>query len=252
MSAKGSGMPPAAANRTAHAWRVAQPGLWRLMASPAIYMFEQVLSRQISCACWRSWLLGLRIGHPMACNCPSGECPRFAVILRRRMNGRRLNPPVRYLAGLSFGRLVLWCYFIWYLVVLIRYFDPSPRLWLTSLGLSLIVGLALLISTTRSGSQLVRLEPWPTFRLFLMPFCVSSFSALVKGRGFVLIFAPHWGELASAVGLCTALCAAAAWARRAAQAAPAATPDGPADTTGQTPSLDQRKENECLERTLPS
>ena len=28
---------------------------------------------------------------------------------------------------------------------------------------------------------------WQTFRLFLMPFCVSSFSALIKGQGYILI-----------------------------------------------------------------
>ena len=52
---------------------------------------------------------------------------------------------IRYLANLSTGRLILWCYFIWYLAVLIRYFDPSLRLWLTSLGLSLIIGFALFL-----------------------------------------------------------------------------------------------------------
>src|SRR5436853_5743670 len=97
----------------------------------------------------------------------------------------------RYLSNLSKGRLILWCYFIWYLVVLVRYFDPSIRLWLTSLGLSLIIGVALYISTTSSATRTVKLEPWPTFRLFLMPFCVSSFAALVTGKGFVLIFSPH-------------------------------------------------------------
>jgi hypothetical protein len=147
---------------------------------------------------------------------------------------------LRYLAGLSAGRLVLWCYFIWYLVVVVRYFDASPWLWLTSLGLSLIIGTALLINTTRSGSQRVRLEPWPTFRLFLIPFCVSSFSALVKSRGFIAIFSPHWGELATAIGLCAALCAAAVWARRRC----ASTPGAATDTTGEQPPLVERKEND--------
>ena len=64
------------------------------------------------------------------------------------------------------------------------YFDPNPRLWLTSLGLSLIIGFALYISTTAAGNKKVHLEFWQTFRLFLMPFCVSSFAALVKGRRF--------------------------------------------------------------------
>jgi hypothetical protein len=158
-------------------------------------------------------------------------------------NRRFANPLIRYLAGLSAGRLVLWCYFIWYLVVVVRYFDPSPWLWLTSLGLSLIIGLALLINTTRSGSQRVRLEAWPTFRLFLIPFCVSSFSALVKSRGFIAIFSPHWGELSTAVGLCAALCGSTVWARRL--VASPATPAPIADTTGEQPLLVERKENDA-------
>ena len=113
---------------------------------------------------------------------------------------------IRYLSNLSNGRLILWCYFIWYVVVLVRYFDPSARLWLTSCGLSLIIGFALFISTTAASKNKVKLDFWQTFRLFLMPFCVSSFSALVKGRGFVLIFSPKPMEIAAAVGLCAVLC----------------------------------------------
>ena len=112
---------------------------------------------------------------------------------------------LRYLANLSTGRLILWCYFIWYCVVLVRYFDPTPRVWLTSLGLSGIVGLALYISTAAAGSHRVKLGFWPTFRLFLMPFCVSSFSALVKGKGFILVFSPKLGETLWALGLCAVL-----------------------------------------------
>jgi len=121
---------------------------------------------------------------------------------------------ITYLANLSAGRLALWCYFIWYLVVLVLYFDPSPRIWLTSLGLSGIIGVALLVNTTRSGSLPVRLERWPIVRLFMMPFCVSSFSALVKGRGFILVFSPRWGELAAGFGMIAAFCVMVAIARQ--------------------------------------
>ena len=113
---------------------------------------------------------------------------------------------LRYLANLSTGRLILWCYLLWYLVVLVRYFDSSLRLWLTSFGLSLIIGFALYISTTSAGAKKVQLEPWQTFRLFLMPFCVSSFAALVKGRGFVLVFSRNPFEIAGALTLCLLLC----------------------------------------------
>ena len=112
---------------------------------------------------------------------------------------------LKYLSTLSAGRFVLWCYFIWWIVVLVRYFDPNPWLWLTSLGLSAIIGVALYINTSWSGRTRVKLEPWPTFRLFLTPFCVSSFAALVKGRGFLLIFSPRWQEMAFAAGACTVL-----------------------------------------------
>ena len=137
---------------------------------------------------------------------------------------------LRYLAHLSAGRLVLWCYFIWWGVVLVRYFDPSPALWLTSAGLSLIIGTALLINTTASGTRRVSLEPWPTFRLFLTPFCVSSFSALVKGRGFFLIFSPRAADLLIALALCAGLWAAAAAARAPSRDVP--TPPGDDDPDG--------------------
>jgi hypothetical protein len=112
---------------------------------------------------------------------------------------------VRYFARLTTGRIILWCYLIWYLFFAIRYIDFNQSLWLTSLGVSAIVGVALVIST-RSGAT-GRPGFWPTARLFMMPFCVSSFSALVKGRGFVLVFSPRITEDYMALGLCAAFCA---------------------------------------------
>src|SRR4051794_33675482 len=107
----------------------------------------------------------------------------------------------RYFKNLSTGRLILWCYLIWYLVVLVRYFDPAPRIWLTSLGLSGIIGVALYISSTTGGNKL---ERWQIIRLFLMPFFVSSFAALVKGKNFVLIFSPNPNEIIWGLALCAA------------------------------------------------
>jgi hypothetical protein len=121
---------------------------------------------------------------------------------------RALPQPFRYLAHLTAGRLLLWCYFLWYLVALVRYFDPDARLWLTSLGMSAIIGIALYISTTSASAVQGPLGFWPTVRLFMMPFCVSSFAALVKGRGFYLVFSPRPRDLAWGFGLCAAFCAA--------------------------------------------
>jgi hypothetical protein len=111
---------------------------------------------------------------------------------------------MKYFANLSPGRLILWCYFIWYAFFVTRYFDANRNLWLTSVGISAIVGVALVISTWTENTQLAT---WQTFRLFLMPFCVSSFSALVKDRGFILIFSPRMQENYIALGLCAAFCA---------------------------------------------
>jgi hypothetical protein len=116
---------------------------------------------------------------------------------------RGLKSIIAYLRGLSGGRLTLWCYLIWYLVVLVRYFDATPTIWLTSLGLSAIIGLALYISSTTGGNKLAR---WQIIRLFLMPFFVSSFAALVKGKDFILIFSPNPREIMVAVLLCATFC----------------------------------------------
>ncbi len=119
----------------------------------------------------------------------------------------------RYLQNLNKGRLILWCYFIWYMVVVVRYFDPSPRLWITSLGLSAIIGFALYLSAT-AGKTKTRLDRWTLFRLFLMPFCVSSFAALVKSKGFILIFSRDPKEIFVALGLCALLAGVVWFARR--------------------------------------
>jgi hypothetical protein len=119
----------------------------------------------------------------------------------------------RYLRQLDKARIILWCYAIWYIVVLVRYFDPSPALWITSLGLSAIIGCALWLST-RAAIGTSRLNGWGLFRLFLMPFCVSSFAALVKGRDFILVFSPRLHENLIAVALCGIFCALVAGLKR--------------------------------------
>lgn len=115
---------------------------------------------------------------------------------------------LRYLAGLNLGRTVLWCYAIWYLVALALYFEPVPALWLTSLGVSGLIGLAFLFSTTPFPFGRIGLPVWAVLRFFLIPFCVSSFSAMAQGKGFVLVLFPRWQESALAAGLCVLFVAA--------------------------------------------
>ncbi|MDZ4814170.1 MAG: hypothetical protein SGI99_16410 [Pseudomonadota bacterium] len=112
---------------------------------------------------------------------------------------------LRYFANLRPGKIVLWCYLIWYLVTVITLFEPSPSLWLNSAGISAAIGVALILSV--SGSSTARPDGWQVFRLFAMPFCVSSFSALIKGKGYLLILPADRGVLICSVLTCVSFVA---------------------------------------------
>ena len=47
---------------------------------------------------------------------------------------------VRYLAKLSTGKVVLWCFLAWYLSTVVQHFDATPAIWLNALGISAIIG----------------------------------------------------------------------------------------------------------------
>lgn len=107
---------------------------------------------------------------------------------------------LNYLRHLATAKQVLWCYLIWWLVMVAFHFDPALSIWTTSLGISAVIGIGLILSVSGNGKP----DFWTTARLFLMPFCVSSFSALVKGKGFVLVLSPVWREDLIAAGICAA------------------------------------------------
>lgn len=134
---------------------------------------------------------------------PVAGSPRFAAMSLTSWP-RQL---VRYLGELTTPRLILWCYLIWWTFAAAHYFDPSPRLWITSLGISAIIGTALYLSTAHAGKTRTRLDAWQVFRFYLMPFCVSSFAALVKDRGFVLVFHPSLRANLEALSACAGFCA---------------------------------------------
>lgn len=106
---------------------------------------------------------------------------------------------IRYLSELKPGKTVLWCYLIWYLVVVYFYFDPSPKIWINAIGISIVIGTGLVLSVASGKGKSDR---WQTFRLYLMPFCVSSFSALIKDKGFFVVFPSNFGELGIAIACC--------------------------------------------------
>lgn len=109
---------------------------------------------------------------------------------------------MRYFAKLPAGKIVLWCFLIWYLATVVRHFDATPSIWLNALGISGIIGVALYLSVREPGRPPP--DRWTTLRLFLMPFCVSSFSQLIKGQGFVLVFPPDPREIAMSLAACAA------------------------------------------------
>jgi hypothetical protein len=123
----------------------------------------------------------------------------------------------RYLSNLSNGKMVLWCYLIWWGAAVFHHFDSSPSIWLNSVGISAVIGVALILSV--GGFKAATRDCWQTFRLFAMPFCVSSFSSLIKGKGFILVFPPSVSELATAVGLCMAFALIVIGLRRSRSAA---------------------------------
>ena len=106
-----------------------------------------------------------------------------------------------YFGNLRTGKIVLWCYLIWYVVMAWFYFDPRLSLWVNSLGISIVIGAGLVLSVM-PASGIRAMEKWQLARLFMMPLCVSSFAALIKDQGFVTIFSPQLAENAAALGAC--------------------------------------------------
>ena len=107
-----------------------------------------------------------------------------------------------YFSRLGAGKIILWCYLFWYLLTVYQYFDPKWALWLNAIGISAIVGTALLLSV--SSESITEIPPWQLFRLYAMPFCVSTFSSLTQGRHFFLVFSSRHDEIAVNTVVCMA------------------------------------------------
>jgi len=107
---------------------------------------------------------------------------------------------IQYLYEIKLDKAILWCYLIWYVVVVCFHFDPSVKIWINSLGISVVIGTGLMLSV--SSSKIGERDRWQTFRLYLMPFCVSSFSALIKEEGFIVFISPNIKETIVSVSCC--------------------------------------------------
>jgi hypothetical protein len=107
---------------------------------------------------------------------------------------------IQYLYQIKLDKAILWCYLIWYVVVIYFYFDSSLKIWINSIGISAVIGTGLVFSV--SSGKTGKSDYWQKFRLYLMPFCVSSFSALIKGQGFIVVVSPKVQETLVAVSCC--------------------------------------------------
>jgi len=106
---------------------------------------------------------------------------------------------IQYLYEIKLDKAILWCYLIWYVTVVVFHFDPSVKIWINSIGISAVIGTGLMLSVSSSEGKRDR---WQAFRLYLMPFCVSSFSALIKEQGFIVFISPNIKETIVSVSGC--------------------------------------------------
>lgn len=118
-----------------------------------------------------------------------------------------MKPFYNYFATLRTGKIVLWCYLIWYLVMAFFYFDARPSLWINSLGISAVIGTGLVLSVMPAGG-LRAMDRWAVARLYMMPIGVSSFAALIKEHHFFVIFSPRASENLIAASACAVFVAA--------------------------------------------
>lgn len=133
----------------------------------------------------------------------------------------RLNLKIlRYLARLDNRRLLLWSAFLWYVAIMARHATASLPVWLNSAGIAAVISVILAANAVPPGRKWRDLGFWPLARFFLIPFCVSSFSAVMTKAGLMLIFPRNLTDNLVAVGTVAGfllLCAAARrWTRAAA------------------------------------
>lgn len=111
---------------------------------------------------------------------------------------------IQYFYEIKLDKAILWCYLIWYVIVVCFHFDPSVKIWINSIGISAVIGTGLMLSVSSSKGER---DYWQAFRLYLMPFCVSSFSALIKEEGFIVFISPNIKEtIVSVLGCVLFIC----------------------------------------------
>ena len=128
------------------------------------------------------------------------EIAYFSYTNRCQPLKKMITNTLDYFKDIKGQKLILWCYLIWYLVIISIYFEPSLKLWASSIGISCIIGFALILSTAQKGNKQ---DIWIKIRLFLFPFCVSSYSATIKDYDFFLLFPVNLSDLLISISSCS-------------------------------------------------
>ena len=96
--------------------------------------------------------------------------------------------------------LTLTFYFIWYVYIVVIHFDSTFEIWSNALVIALVVGVALNANAGHSDHR----DNWAkTARFFVIPFCVSSYAALIKDAGFFFIFPTDVMEVITGLAICS-------------------------------------------------
>jgi hypothetical protein len=122
----------------------------------------------------------------------------------------RTHAWVRFLhqsTGPAFALLA--AFFVWWLCMVIFFFDPAWPLWVNTLVITAFVGTALNVNAFTSSQEphllaFARNQPWLVARFFLIPFCVSSYGGIADSAHFVAAF-PSTHAVSAAVGICVAV-----------------------------------------------
>lgn len=119
-----------------------------------------------------------------------------------------------YFAALDRRRATLWCSFLWYVTMDVRYADSAPSMWLHSLGIAAIVGITLTLNAVSPSGRIRDLGFWPVLLFFLIPFCVASFSVFSEDHAFFLIFPLNVIDNSVSLGLVACFCALVWFAKK--------------------------------------
>eukprot|EP00479_Gromia_sphaerica_P009254 TRINITY_DN3833_c0_g1_i1.p1 TRINITY_DN3833_c0_g1~~TRINITY_DN3833_c0_g1_i1.p1 ORF type:complete len:190 (-),score=23.54 TRINITY_DN3833_c0_g1_i1:264-833(-) len=125
------------------------------------------------------------------------------LLTRTRQNRKKRQTFGQFLIGsIRYSVIPLWCYLWWYLWILYSYYgwileNHEGTFWPTAGFLSLAVGIVLNVNALNGSKPVIQQiieNPFKCLRFFIIPFCVSSYSAIASIIHFVSIF-PDDGEV---------------------------------------------------------